>query len=504
MPTIKELRQAGQLEEALALAQEFMRKDPESLDSRRQLGWVLYDYAKKTVQTADLDTLLAYTDQILGLGLHREYLLSTQMAWLYYKISQPALRREPAPYEKMAEVLEKAKLFEYDLQKDPTPYVLLLRIAMKIKDFYPGLLEFIEWWDLDHLPESEFQPFATNQGLKVMALAEQAYIAYAKRLIDLSYKDPEGIRPRMEAFLPKLSALMEAHPEYGYPPYFKGQILLVLGRYDEVESVLLPFLRRKPMEIWGWSTLGSAYDKLGKIELAIACYAKTLTSRAKPEALLRVREQLAQVLLRIEHFAEAKTEMQEVMRMRQYGGRPLSPRLLEIQASDWFQQTEGFYDNRELYEHAIPVAEEMLYGDAPAYNGVVLMVNAPKRVVAIRLTREIDVQADFALLRERLQPGDFVRVRVDRRDSRTGPWYKPLTVQMTDDWPSLDVVTPFRGLFEMRDGQAFGFVDRKYYLPLHLIEMYQLIPGQQISGIAVIEFNKKRESWGWKVLKLDL
>jgi tetratricopeptide (TPR) repeat protein len=504
MATVKKLRQTGQLEEAMRLALEALEQEPDSVKLKRQLAWVLYDYAKREAVEGRVNGLLKYTQELLDLGLEDEVMLSTQMAWLFYKVTAQALRQRPAPYEQMVKMLDMARKLAYDTTEDLSAYVLLLRIAVRIKDGYPGLAEFIEWWDLSKLPENEFKPFESKQGQPVTSLAEQAYAAYAKAITDMARYDRAGAIERMERFLPLLEDVLEKHPEFFQLVYFKGPILLQMGRAEEAMGEMARYLRKKPQDFFAWSTLAEAAEKAGRNFEAMAAYARALNARVKPEWQGRLRENFGFLLYKQGMLVEAKTELQDVIRTRQQSPRGLPPRLQEVLDSDWYKETQARYHNRDLYRDLSNHAEDLLYADIPAYVGVVTLVNPPKKVVSLRLSREIDTVVGMQMLPPRIQAGDFVRVRVELTEGRQGPWYRVLTISPTDEVPDPELVTSFRGTFEMRDGQAFGFVDRKFYVPMNLIENNRLIPGQQVHGVAVIEYNKKRDSWGWKAVRLQV
>ena len=47
---IKELRQAGKLEEALQLANQAIETEPDNIWNKRSIAWVYYEYLKKDAQ----------------------------------------------------------------------------------------------------------------------------------------------------------------------------------------------------------------------------------------------------------------------------------------------------------------------------------------------------------------------------------------------------------------------------------------------------------------------
>jgi len=91
-------------------------------------------------------------------------------------------------------------------------------------------------------------------GKEVMAIAEQAYIAYAKHLLPKQTQHGEIIfnKDKAEAFLPVLSQIVEDYPQFQYPAYFNAKLLLALGDKDNMLESLLPFAKKKRNDFWVW------------------------------------------------------------------------------------------------------------------------------------------------------------------------------------------------------------------------------------------------------------
>jgi len=84
-----------------------------------------------------------------------------------------------------------------------------------------------------------------------MAIAEQAYIAYAKKLLEEEATGPRGIhrkinKEKIKSFLVSLDKLIAEHPEYQYPPYYKAKLLLAIGDGKDALSAFIPYAKQKP------------------------------------------------------------------------------------------------------------------------------------------------------------------------------------------------------------------------------------------------------------------
>ena len=52
---IKELRQAGKLDEALQMAHHVLEAEPDNIWNKRAAAWVYYDYLKKNAQSGSIE-----------------------------------------------------------------------------------------------------------------------------------------------------------------------------------------------------------------------------------------------------------------------------------------------------------------------------------------------------------------------------------------------------------------------------------------------------------------
>ena len=55
----------------------------------------------------------------------------------------------------------------------------------------------------------------------------------------------------------------------------------------------------------------------------------------------------------------------------------------------------------------------------------------------------------------------------------------------------------------VRLSNGMGFTDSDIFIPPPLVVECQLLDGQKVAGTAILNFNKKHRSWGWKAISLD-
>lgn len=114
---------------------------------------------------------------------------------------------------------------------------------------------------------------------KIPSLAERAYTAYARKLLEGEPVDQFGNnraidRDRINIAIscPGLEQLIEQHPDLLYPPYYKAKLLLLMGDEEDALSAALPFARQKKNEFWVWELMAEIFHD--DDELLMACYCK--------------------------------------------------------------------------------------------------------------------------------------------------------------------------------------------------------------------------------------
>ncbi|MEO1449081.1 MAG: tetratricopeptide repeat protein, partial [Bacteroidota bacterium] len=499
---IQELIQEGKLEEAKVMAEQFVADQPDSSEARTQLAWVHYGYAKTAAKATDLKEFHVHLDAILALQPTDEGMLGNSMAWQVHRIAKTLLGQRPLPAYDLVGLLEKIVDLPFDKEQDIMASVMMLRLALKVKEEFRNIRSFIEWWNLEDLPENEYEPFETKQGRKVMSLAERAYITYAKQLVDWSQEDYESALPKVQEFLPQFERLMLAHPEYHHTKTFHSQLLLVNGDLENGVPAMINFIRSRPMETWAWANLGDAFLRAEDFEKAIGSYCKATEARIKPFFKARLKEALGRAFHKAGKLPEAKAELNSVIEFYKRGKNGVPPHLLELEAEEWYQSTEISTNMREVFAKYVFAADELLYKDMPESLAVVVHTDPAKKRVWFRLDREKTFSLMENRVRLRVAPGDFVAMRYQEVQSRKGMMFQILTIRHTDEAPR-DIVREFNGSLNLLQGRSFGFVNRDIFIPPHLVEAHTLIGGQKLAGLAVIEYDKKRERWNWKAVKLN-
>ncbi len=493
---IKELRQAGKLEEAYAMAKSELEADLSNIWSKRNLSWVLY--AQLDEVTSNLDAFMAKINEVKDLDLPvSEEMFFDNISIVISKAARVVSFDTTHDYTKIYRLFDAIK--ELPIKRDSKWFSVLFNAMHKGMKESNRYVEFADWWDLENLRSEDFLKEEYN-GKKIMSIAEQAYIAYAKKLLEGTPIDAFGQqklidKDKIQSFLPKLDYLIEKHPDYQYPPYFKAKLLLALGNDGNVLSAFLPFAKQKRNDFWVWELMAEIF--LENKEIQFACYCKALSLKTPEDFLIKLRQAFAEMLIKKSMFNEAKTEIQKVISTREKHQWKIPNRIMQWTEMEWYKTANAKRDNSDVYLRHLKQAEEILFQDIPEELIVIEFVNENKNIISFVKDKQKFGFFNYAEKLIKPQIGDLLKVRFN--GAGQDGFYKILSAEKADPEDVSDAVRNFEGVIIIKEGSDFGFVEDIFIDPGN-IKRNQWVTNQTINGKAILSFNKKKGQWGWKMV----
>lgn len=494
---IKELRTSGNLAEALELAVADLEGAPDSIYAKRNISWVYYAMLKKHAEESGFDAFMATLELIKKLELPAdEKMLFNNIAIPLAKMFRNLAATKPIDYTKANLLFESSKHFPFE--KPLLNYSILLGGLQKAFKDSAKYLEVIDWWDIDNLRPEDYLEEEFN-GRTIMALAEQVYISYAKHLeigkpLDQYGNNTEIDKPKIEEFLPKLEEVIEKYPMFVYPPYFKAKLLIKLGD-DDVLSSFIPFARKKKNDYWVWQLMTEIYKH--NQEIVFSCYCKALTLKTPDEFLVKIRQNLAEILIKKNLYDEAKTEIERILLVKEKTQTKVPSKVQMWQNSDWFKNAKPFKNNREFYKSNCLEAEEILFNDINQETVAVDYVNYEKQIVNFVKNKNKSGFFKYSGLIEDPEIGDILEIRF-AEESRENQ-YKALTIKFSES-SNCEAVQIFAGNVRIISS-GIGFLD-DCFIDKSLIEQHTVKNNEHIKAKALLSFNKKKNEWGWKAVKI--
>lgn len=423
--------------------------------------------------------------------------MNNRLAWPVRSYVVGAINRGQLDFEKAGQLANALKRVNF--LKPHRYYSVILDTMLKIRDsktIWPGISAFISWWGLENLLAEDYKRVLLSNGQPVPALAERAYTAALKAFV------PEVSVGRLireaESFIGDLEVLEETHPEYSGILYQKSLLLKAMGRPSEALAAARAFVRKRPNEYWAWSALGDVADDE---EMRAACYCRALQCRMNPQFQGKVRYKLAVTMYNLGQMEYARREFEKIAEMYTRNGWHLPGNLEGIMSQQWYQNTVPAMTNRDFYMAFSPRAEEYLNNDVAEMPVLISNFNAQKQIAGFVTadrkrgffsTRKLPMQfANYQICMVRFD-GDIS----GEKGARVVSCRRAEDVEKYKDVLYRQIEAPLG----LRPGQSFLFVD-DIYVDGNLMRGMQ--PDTMCAVTAVLYYNIKKNSWGWRAVRIN-
>jgi len=491
---------AGKLDEALQMAHQALEAEPDNIWNKRAAAWVYYYHLKKYAQPETFDLFKENLIKIKDLQLPEDEKMvfdncSKQIGSLIFGLQ----RMVHVDYNRINELFDIIRDFHFT--KPSEAYSFMYKAFHKSYQNWSNYLTFADWWSFENFRAQDYLK-EEFKGKKMMSIVEQAYIAYCKKLFlgePINPFEQQRVidKEKVLSFLPKLDSLIEKHPEYQYPQYYKAKILLALGSDENVLSAFLPFAKQKRNDFWVWEIMAEIFSNDKNIQFA--CYCKALSLKTPEDFLVKLRQTFAAMLIEKCMYNEAKTEIQKVIKTRKKHEWKLPNQIVQWTEQEWYKSANGKKDNLDLYSNHINQAEEILFQDIPEEIIAVEFVNENKSTLNFVKDKRKFGFFNYAGKLTKPKIGDIIKVRF-KGEGKDG-FYKILTGKKAELDTQSGVLRHFEGILKIFPDKGFGIVDDAF-VNNGLIEKLQLKNEEAVIGKAIISFNKKKNDWGWKVLTI--
>ena len=510
MSQIRDLRKACKLDEAYELGLSQLENTPDDIWVKRDYAWVCYDLAKHAIESSDKKKFFDQIDNIskLKFGDNNEPILADSIIRLINKWGYDHIVNIKNSGERVVAVKELIIATEGLPKQFPSEvyssFVRWVHRCIKGDLLYVSIMRRV---GLNVFSPSDYRPIEF-QGKKIMPLAEQVFIAYAKgllmaidRLKNTTHSNSlDEYMNEARTYLDRLEQLLIDQPEYQYTLYYIVKIMQALGDNDKVVERLIPFVRKKSKDFWVWQTMAKAIENIDK-DMAMSCCCKGLLCRADEDKIVGLREQAAIMFANKGFYNEAKTEIEIVASVRQkYWGKGISnDTIMSIIHSDVYKSAKCNESNIAFYHHYQSLAEELVYGD-DAKLILITFVNRDKQI------------AHFITIDNKI--GFFSYKKVIKRHPMKGEIYKVVwgtiknqcyIVSWCKKYNDSESNTPFYkqvdGDVDILPNRSFGFVN-DYFIPPEIVAKHNLHNGDAIKGIVIKTFDKKKERFGWALHKV--
>lgn len=500
--TIKEIadiRNSGESDRAYSEACRLLSADPSDGQAREALAQCIKPLMGEAVKSGDDATLVRLLGELASLRLEEtsDGQLNNLAVWDVRAMILRWKEEGAFDYDKVRALIDAVQ--EIGFVKPHRYYSFLLDSFLQIKDPdgepWPEISEVVGWWGLENLQAEDYRRVLLTNGQYEASLAERACTATFRSVMSALARGE--MQEEAEAFVGDLEMLEELHPELQFVICQKIKLLKALGHSDAALDAARGYVRRRRDDCGAWMLLGdTAEEDVQKL----SCYCRALMCKATAALLGKVRFRLAALMYNLGYYANARREFEKIVNLYDYKGWNLPAEVEEAIGQTWYRTTPPADSNRSFYAAHVGEAEVFLMGDMPEIPVLITHCNAQKQICNYATSDRKRGFFSTKKLRGQFADNQIWMVRFDREPGGEGI-SNVLTCRRVSD------ITPYDGVFyrhveaelNMRPGMSFLFVD-DIYVDGTFLRGFQ--PGSYATITAVLYYNIKKESWGWRAVRL--
>lgn len=489
MPTtteIAQMRQQGMLSEAYDAIRYQLQQTPNDYSVILAAAWIYHDLIKQNAQYPTRAAFDRYLTEFLAIGVREEeFSIYESIVWDIRRMLASAAKIEYIDYAWLDSLV--GKLRAIPIQKNSSAYHSLLSAAIKIRGWI-GVIEFINWWGLEHLTEEDYQHNTNSQGMNYMGLAESTYYALCRAMLMLNDE------ARQSSFIDKIQRVINKHPDYRFLPYYKAKLLFKLDRQEEALASLRHFAQSNDSAFWVWQLLG---DEHRDVNDKMMFYIKAVTCPAADNMVVKLQEHVGRFLISRNMAAMGKFLIEKAVQTRQKEGSHISYAIENMRQESWYQTLEPAWDEHFVAEQ-VKLAENYLFAELPQFPVMVTYTNEEKRIVSF-FSEELQ-EGFFRIPKsvgELPQRGQILIVKAPQLAVSAPTAVRSFDIDKSNSNPHF--FKAYNGMLRI-NFNGYGFVD-DVFVETKLTE--GLTNGAAVSGIARKTYNKKKESWGWYAVTIQ-
>lgn len=511
---VTQLRKENKLQEAFNIILPIVQADRNNEEAVIAFGWVMYAYLKQSennIQTY-MNNITLFNDNVSLNFKANGYLLDDSITnlknsilWsfrrviqqdkLYANILFPQLLRFCGSSSKFIE----QRLF---INKEPSASRFLIKeIRQHLNDVnYLLFMDMIgfSWFDRLDYESSSFKN-KKNEIISVPPLAEGVLNYHAKKLIATS--SITIAEQKIYDFIEVLDAEIVKNPSYDWLSYYKAKLLMKVNRKEEALQILVHFARTRSKDFWVWDLISELVDDDAKFN----CLCAGLLCKAKQEMIISIQEKIIPLLVKRELFSNAKFELDQLISTRMQKWGKISQQIADLKNESWYSNATSPNNRENLKEYA-DKAEEILYQTLPFSDIFVTYVNEQKGVVNFAHLVNNHIKKGYFYMDSIDEQQDWVADQMLKvkmlEDKKRADLYKIYAIAPGDESYIHHFIQSARGYVDKEYSNPFAFVD-DVYIPPNLVKEHKIQNFDEVSYIKKRTFNKKKNTWGWTVDKIN-
>lgn len=397
---------------------------------------------------------------------------------------------------KSAENVDGQKVYNFiniltsiDFEKPSILYSQLAWILLKINNEETWFLEYFKSVGLNDFSQKDRLTSEFN-GRKISPLEVRVVQKLAKII------EKNEISSEYEWILKQIESLLPKYPNEVWLKYHKGKLLLFLNKVKEARAMILEVLKKQKSQFWAWSFLGETFEN-ENLDLTKSFLCKAVLLGNDEKMLLGTRFKLAQLLFREKDYSKAKSEILKVIEVRKNSGFKIGEDIVKISESKEIKEAAEERNMKEFYKSSSSNAEDIFLEQFNEAAGIVTNILKERNIAFIQFDKNKTASVKIAKSIN-LEAGDKCRIFYEEVNNRGEKKYNAVKYEKLAN-AEFDFVKEVKGMLKLHTSGNFGFIDNVF---IHSSICSQLKDGNEVTILAVYEFNKKKNEYGWKGIKL--
>lgn len=499
---ITALRKSGELNDAYELAKVRLAEDPENIWIVRAMSWVLYDMLKLAIAREDHNEVENLYKQVNALILgseERVYWDTLAMQAVAY-VWGLAKRGEGS---KLLSLLVALPGFTFLAPSEYYSSVVqaIVRCSKECLEGDSVIISLLEWISPDSFRYEDYDALPVEgKQYALRPLVEMYYSSYAKCLLRL--KDVG----RIQAFLPRLEAVVADHPNYVWCWYNVAKLMFLAGNaeMDTIREKLLPVIRSQRSQFWAWELYADTYPKYSQERFAFLSKAM-LCPMHSPEMTVGLRKEMVRELHHRHYYAEARFEIEQIIRLRKEQGWREAPEITACLSMAWYVDAALNQEPKSIYLQNVQYAESLIFGEQQKTQLLITYINEDKGIAStLSESRENGFFSYKRLPKSNLKVGYIYEVTLTEEPNKLeDAWrYKVSNVKEIKELRIPDLIKSTLGTVRLTKRGVIFVGD--ILVPSLLAELHNLCDGISVSVIAYVKWNKRKGEFGWVARELSV
>lgn len=366
----------------------------------------------------------------------------------------------------------------------------LSRLQDNQSDWYLPLIKEI---GLEGFEEKDYQRIKRDGNL-IISLYELIMLNTAKHI------EKSDSLVDMQWFLPFLENALCKFPGIIWFKYYKARLLLKVGRVEEAKPLLKDVLMKQNDQFWAWELYGSLYTETNpRLYFSFLC--KAALKGKEESALPTLRLNLAKEFITRKMHAEAKTELEQIMKTGEQEGWEISNEITRLNNLKEISSAVAQTNNIKAYEVYQHTADEHLALFLETKVGIVTSILPDKKIAFLVFGQKLSAALKMKEKNE-VANGDILKISIAETNIRGEIKHNVINYERTDEKPSSDfykIVTGTLNLKKNKKGNPYAFV-QDVHIRKDIIVPSGIREGEKIS-LVCFKFYKKNGESKWRAIK---